>query len=190
MKKLSAFFLLISFLVSCTNNPLFDDGEARDTHILRGKVLLEPGEPPTNIYVWLEKLNISTTTNAVGEFRIELPRTDDLRGYNNDLRLYYYVGNYKIQYSNVLVVDGVFQFNKYDINSDGMIKETIHLKKLLDITTTIDPDEISEDFADSLVLKVNVTNLDTNLLVIARMTRHGPYKRPNFPGNQFICGKC
>ena len=173
MKHFFYFIILIFIISGCTSNPFLSDDAARDKHIVRGKVLLEQGDSPEDIYVWLEDLNISTRTNAHGEFSLALPRTDDLAGYNNDLKLYYYVGNYAIQHSNLLVVNGVFEFGKYDINNDGFIEETIYLKKLIDITTKIDPEAISEDYSDILKVDVNIINLDTNLLVIGRMTREG-----------------
>lgn len=173
MKHFFYFIILIFIISGCTSNPFLSDDAARDKHIVRGKVLLEQGDSPEDIYVWLEDLNISTRTNAHGEFSLALPRTDDLAGYNNDLKLYYYVGNYTIQHSNLLVVNGVFEFGKYDINNDGFIEETIYLKKLIDITTKIDPEAISEDYSDILKVDVNIINLDTNLLVINRMTREG-----------------
>jgi hypothetical protein len=171
MKYLSIFIFLIFINNSCTDNPFFDDNTAKDTRVISGKVLTESGDAPENIYVWLEQLNISTRTNSQGNFKLELPRTDDLSGYNNDLKLYYYVGNYAIQHSNLLVVDGVFEFGKYDINSDGFIKETVYLKKLIDITTTIRPGTISADYNRTVTVEVNIINLDTNLLVRNRMTR-------------------
>jgi hypothetical protein len=173
MKHSSFFIVLIFIITACTSNPFLDDDAARDKYIVRGKVLLEYGDSPEDIYVWLENLNISTRTNARGEFSLALPRTDDLIGYNNDLKLYYYVGNYAIQHSNLLVVNGVFEFGKYDISNDGFIKETVYLKKLIDITTTIDPEAISEDYSDFVKVEVKIINLDTNLLVISRMTRDG-----------------
>ncbi len=173
MKHSLYFIILIFIIMACTNNPFFGDDPASDKHIVRGKVLLETGDSSEDIYVWLEKLNISTRTNARGEFSLALPRTDDMVGYNNDLKLYYYVGNYAIHHSNLLVVNGVFEFGKYDINNDGIIKETVYLKKLIDITTTFDPKAFSEDYNDIVKIEVIIVNLDTNLLVINRMTIEG-----------------
>ncbi len=172
--KYSYFLIILVFISnSCTDNPFFGNDTAKDKHVVSGKVLPASDDSPENIYVWLEQLNISTWTNVQGDFKIELPQTDDLSGYNNDLKLYYYVGNYAIQHSNLLVVDGVFEFGKYDINNDGFIKETVYLKKLIDITTTIQPDAISEDYSGFVDVEVKIINLDTNLLVINRMTREG-----------------
>lgn len=173
MKHSSFLIALIFIITACTSNPFFGDDDAGDIHIVRGKVLLEYGDSPEDIYIWLENLNFSTRTNAQGDFSLALPRTDDLIGYNNDLKLYYYVGNYAIQHSNLLLVNGAFEFGKYDINNDGFIKETIHLKKLIEFTTTISPEVISEDHNDSMFVEVKITNLDTNLQVITRMTRLG-----------------
>lgn len=173
MKYAFLFVSLLFFCSSCTDNPFFDDNSAEDKRILTGKVLLNSGESPENIYVWLEDLNISTRTNAQGDFKIELPRTEELNGYNNDLKLYYYVGNYKIQWSDLLIVDGEFEFGTYDLDNDGKIKDTIVLVKLIDITTTILPETMAVDDNESLEVAIRVINLDTNLLVQNLTDREG-----------------
>jgi hypothetical protein len=167
-------FLLISIALvfsTCTYNPFYSEDAAKDFHLVRGKVQLQDGDSNDNVYVWLEELNLSARTNGNGEFSLGIPRSDNLKGYNNDLKLYYYVGNYALQHSNVLVVNGAFEYGKFDINSDGFIKETIYLKKLLDIKTNSGPQIMPEDYAGSVSVEVVVTNLDTNLQVINQMTR-------------------
>jgi hypothetical protein len=174
MIKIKLFILLIlnAFVFStCTYNPFYSEDTAKDFQLVRGKVVLEDGDPHENVYVWLEELNLSARTNSKGEFSLGIPRTDNLKGYNNNLRLYYYVGNYAIQNSNVLVVNGAFEYGKYDINSEGIIKETIYLRKLIDIKTTTSAQTISENYNGSMNIEVVVTNLDTNLQVFNQMTR-------------------
>ena len=180
MIKTKLLFLNLSIalvFLTCTYNPFYSEDAAKDFHLVRGKVLLEDGDSHDNVYVWLEELNISARTNSKGEFSLGIPRSDNLSGYNNDLKLYYYVGNYAIQHSKVLVVDGTFEYGKFDINNDGIIKETIYLKKLLDIKTTSSPHMIEENYSGSMSVEVVVTNLDTNLQVINQMTR-GRNQRP------------
>ena len=174
MTKIKLLFLLFASTLifsTCTYNPFYSEDAAKDFHLVRGKVQLEDGDSHSNVYVWLEELNLSARTNSQGEFSLGIPRTDNLKGYNNDLKLYYYVGNYAIQHSNVLVVDGAFEYGKFDINSDGIIKETIYLKKLVDIKTTSMPQNIAENYTGSMSVEVVVTNLDTNLQIINQMTR-------------------
>lgn len=174
MTKIKLLFLLFSITLvisTCTYNPFYSEDAAKDFHLVRGKVLLEDGDSHNNVYVWLEELNLSTRTDSKGEFSLGIPRTDNLKGYNNNLKLYYYVGNYAIQLSNVLVVDGAFEYGKFDINSDGIIKETIYLRKLIDIKTTTSPQTITENYDGSMNIEVVVTNLDTNIQVFNQMTR-------------------
>jgi hypothetical protein len=170
MMKLLLLMPIVFIFSVCTYNPFYSEDAAKDFHLVKGKIQLADGDSNDNIYVWLEELNLSARTNSRGEFSLSIPRTDNLKGYNNDLKLYYYVGNYAIQHSNVLVVDGMFEYGKHDINNDGMIKETIHLRKLIDVKTTIIPQSISEDYNGAMNIEVVVTNLDTNILVINQMT--------------------
>jgi hypothetical protein len=174
MKKFILLIILapsVLMFPACTYNPFYSEDAAKDYQLVRGKVQLQDGDSPDNVYVWLEQLNLSTRTNSQGEFSLGIPRTDALSGYNNDLRLYYYIGNYEIQYSNVLVVDGSFEYGKYDINSDGRIRDTIYLRKLIDIRTISIPQNINENYSGSMNIEVVVTNLDTNLQVTNQMTR-------------------
>ena len=173
MKNTIFLLIVLIFYGSCTENPFFEDDSTQDKKVLRGKVLLDSGETPDDIYVWLEQLNISTRTNSLGDFRIELPRADELSGYNNDLKLYYYVGNYQISHSNLLIVDGQFEFNKFDINSDGKIKDIIYLRKLIDISTNFRPDTVHTDVTTPVHIEAEVINIDSNLLVINRVSRDG-----------------
>ncbi len=173
MRPISLLVFALFLFVSCTSNPFFGDDTARDTHVVRGKVLLDSAGSSADIYVWLEQLNISTRTDARGDFKLELPRTDELTGYNNDLKLYYYVGNYAVQFSRVLLVDGVFQFDKYDINNEGFIRETVYLSQILKISTDLEFNDMPRDYNDSLQIQITVTPRDTNLLVINRTARDG-----------------
>ena len=167
------FLILLALGFSCTDNPFFggQDG-ALDKHLVRGKVMLSDGKSPENIYVWLDSLNISTRTGANGDFSLNLPKGDSLTGYNSTMQLYYYVANYKITFSTVLVHDGLFEYNKYDINNEGRIKSTVVLSKLLDISTDISPSTLSPS-SEPRLLNINVTlrTIDTTVMVFTEMDR-------------------
>lgn len=77
------FALLLSLIISCTNNPLFGDNDtAQDKHVISGRILLNDGTQPSDIYIWIEDVNISARTNSFGDFRLQIPRTDEFAGLN------------------------------------------------------------------------------------------------------------
>jgi hypothetical protein len=174
MSSIKYFLLFLLLFTSCTENPFFDDeNSAQDKYIVRGKISLSDNSSPHDIYVWMKdgEFELSARTNSAGDFSIQLPRTGILSGYNGTIRIYYYAGNYKINYSTVLIVDGKFEYDKYDITKEGFIKETVILYKLLDITTRFTPAVFTVDYSESVNVEVQVTNLDTNLLVKTKMIR-------------------
>ena len=141
--------LILILLTTCTKNTLFDD-EVGDTDglTISGKILLDKDSKPDNIYVWLGILNLGTYTDIAGNFKLELPHPESQpqKGISGEYPLYYYVANYKIDSSSVSLLNGKVIYNKSDINKDGEIRETIILKKLLTIYTSITPTSYSKDY--------------------------------------------
>jgi len=160
--------IIISFfIVACTNNPLFDeDTSAQDKYVLRGKIALDDGSSPGDLFVWMEELDLSTRTNTAGDFLLQIPKNDELKGLNGVYKIYFYAGDYKITHVEVLLRDGHFEYGQYAINNQGYIKETIILKKILLIETTIDPMTISGAQSTFLEITVTFTAVDTTLLIL------------------------
>ena len=174
MQKLSLLLFPVLFVfMACTDNPFFgDDDNTIDRHLVRGRVVLSDGESPGGIYIWLDSLNLATRTGPSGDFSLSIPKTDSLKGYNSAMRLYYYVGNYKIAYSAVLVRDGLFEYGKYDINNDGYIKSTVTLEPLLKISTEIAPGSVlTTDGSRQLVINVTLRTIDSTVMVFTEMDR-------------------
>lgn len=173
MRKPRFFLPLIIFVfLSCTDNPFFsDDANTIDRHLVRGQVILADGKSPEGIYVWLDSLNLSTRTASNGDFSLSIPKTDSLKGYNSAMRLYYYVGNYKIAFSSVLVRDGLFEYGKYDITGEGRIKSTTSLSPVLEVTTDVSPALIPGTESRSLTVNVTLKKVDSTVMVYTEMNR-------------------
>jgi hypothetical protein len=154
--------LIVILIAACTENSLFDDklGSA-DGMTLRGKVLLDKDPIPDNIYVWLGILNLGTYTDTGGNFQINLPLPENQpsKGISGDYTLYYYVANYKIDSSQVTLLNGKFLYNKSDIDKDGRIRTTITLKKLLTINASITPTEYPIDYHDFIQADLFLKNV-------------------------------
>lgn len=149
------FFLIatvISFVyISCTDNPFFTDQEFwSDKLVIRGNVELNNSSDNSGVYVWLEGLNSSTYTKSDGQFELKLPSPASLPGgataWNGVYKLYYYMANYKYEFSSVLIRNGKIEYGNKDVDNIGNIEETIQLTELLRIKTTISPSSTSENY--------------------------------------------
>ena len=136
---------LLCFLLfaTCTRNPLSESSTITSNERLKvtGKVQLSDGSSPSGVYVWLEGFNISTLTTADGSFLIELPapQTQPGGGLTGTYRIFYYLGNYQYETFQVNVSEGYFLFGQLSLNSEGEVRNTIVLDKLVDIQTTVEP---------------------------------------------------
>ena len=149
-------FILV--LTACTKNPLSDDDISlvqRTT--VKGKIQLSDNSTPVNVFIWLEGLEVSTYSNANGNFTLTLPapQTQPGGGLTGDYMLYYYLGNYEYATSSVSIVDGYFRFGEQDIADNGSIKQTIQLQKLLRIETTIVPPRMN--VGDTLDVTISIS---------------------------------
>jgi len=130
--------------VSCTDNPFFEDTDfLSDKLIIKGTIELDQSDDPGGVYVWLEGLNVSTHTNSDGQFELHLDSPSALAGgataWNGEYLLYYYLANYDITTSSILIRNGKVEFGKRDVDNSGNINKKIILTELLGIKTTISP---------------------------------------------------
>ena len=149
------FFLIatvISFVyLSCTDNPFFTDQEFwSDKLVIRGNVELNKSSDKSGVYVWFEGLNVSTYTTRDGRFELKLSSPASLPGgataWNGVYKLYYYMANYKCEFSSVLIRNGKIEYGNKDVDNSGNIKEKIQLIELLRIQTTISPCSTKENY--------------------------------------------
>ncbi len=133
----TALLLLILFQ-HCTKNPFFKDNKItpKQTHTIGGRVTLSDGANPENIFVWLEGVGLSTTTDASGYFTLQLHEPNEAPDptLSGAFWLYYYLGNYSLDSSIVVVYEGTFLFGQGDVGHRGWIEGRKTLHKLLGIS--------------------------------------------------------
>ena len=149
-------FITTLFIVVCTSNLIFKDEDPSSQRIVEGKVRLSDIASQGAIFVWLESLKISTYTDEEGAFSLQLPplQCQPVGGLSGEYNIYYYVGNYALASSSLVLQDGSILYEAGDVDSEGNIDETIVLRKLLDIKTEINLSAIKE--TDSLRLVITV----------------------------------
>jgi len=147
-------FILTVFVflqLSCTDNPFFSDKDfSSDKLVIKGKVELSHSSDYSGVYVWLEGLNVSTYTNSDGQFNLKLSSPVSLPGgaaaWNGVFKLYYYVANYRYEFSSVLIRNGKVEYGNYDVNNSSNINKTIQLTEILGIRTTISPSSTTHGY--------------------------------------------
>ena len=154
------FWGLVLFLFSgCTENPFFTENIDIANHLtVEGRVILNDDTAPVNIYVWLERFNLSTYTDSSGYFKLKLPdpHLQPGGGMNGVYSIYYYVANYRLKTSSMLLLKGQIEYGRGDVDENGRISQTVILPKLLDIKTEVTPSEIAFDNKDPLDIKITL----------------------------------
>jgi hypothetical protein len=75
------------------------------------------------------------------------------------------MGNYEYASSNALIRDGLFEYGEQDISSDGKVSDISPLSKILTITTTISPEQLTIDEVETLTVRLNIDNADSGVSV-------------------------
>ena len=160
---LIALFLITIFINniilfdSCTKNP-FEGGEniAPPKRTITGKVELigDIDLRPDSVFIWLEGFKIGTYTNQDGNFTLILPppaTQTSQGGIDGILKLYYYIANFDLAITELVIRNGEFVYSKGEINARGELNHPKKLVQFLRIETRVTPSEISIGSVDSAI---------------------------------------
>lgn len=128
--------------LSCTSSPFGQNEISEGRREMTGSVLLSEPRNLEDIYVWMEEFNISSRTDENGEFSLTLPPPSSQSqggGVNGVFDLYFYIANYYLRKTEVLVRDGEFLYGEASLNADGELLAPEVLTEFLLIRTTITP---------------------------------------------------
>jgi len=169
---ITGIFLL--FVYQCNQNPFFDDdwvdlGNRR----IHGKVSLSDDSTPDSIFVWLEGFDLGTWTESDGSFELILPLASEQPGGGlwGGFDLYYYIANYQIYVADIIVQDGYVLDNNGSIGVDGEVTISPILKKLLDVSTTIEPDTVALDFEGVIECTIMLRAIGDPISVITSLSQ-------------------
>ncbi len=154
----SVVFLFAFLLYTCTRNPFSNDKISESTHLLiRGSVELSDGAQPDDVVIWLEGLNASGRSDASGEYALQIlpPPLQPGGGLNGEYKLYFFLGNYLLRFTEVNLINGSFVFGEGGIDAEGRVRK-VTLQKLLDISTSVQPTLIKKYSREALAIKVNL----------------------------------
>jgi len=149
----------LSLLCGCTENPLDKSTISSKSRQIHGKVRLSDESSSEGVYVWLEGFNIGTFTDQTGQFQVTLPPPETHgtpTGVNGVFNLYFYVANYRLSSAEVVVQNGEYLPSWGDIDANGEINGVISLRKLLRISTVVDPDTVTTSFEGPIDVQVSL----------------------------------
>jgi len=131
IKNLSILFFIVLF--NCTSNPFWEDNPSKKITI-QGNVVAESRASDTPVFVFVEGLNVFSQTDTSGFYSIELPNLElETGNFSGAVKVFYYMHNYKIAYSTLYITSGRLTGSQTDFDKDGVLLETVTLKKLLSL---------------------------------------------------------
>ncbi len=131
-------------LLGCESNPIGDDDITGGRLTVRGEVVVSGGSDE-DVLVWLEDFDLSTRTDAAGDFSITIPPADVQSaqgGVTGGFKLYFYLGNFRLESKSVLVQNGEFVYSEGALDEAGALRQPVHMIPLLEIKTVVLPDTI------------------------------------------------
>jgi len=161
MKKSIFLFIWVIFFfgLCCTENPFYKNPEEVKTQrTVTGQVLLNDQNTPDSIFVWLEEFDISTYSDANGQFLMRLPPPEKQAGGGVDgiFNLFFYVSNFRIDSVSLAVKNGEFVYGSAGINTQGELIQPVVLQKLMEIETVVSPDTFTSCYDKFVVVKLRL----------------------------------
>lgn len=152
---LGIYLLLFS---GCTKSPFSEDKTALGTRQIRGAVTLDDGSSPEGVYVWMQRYDVSAHTDAGGRFQLTLPSPSpsDQSASSGVFTVYFYLANFYLDSAKVFTRDGVFVYEKGDVNKNGELSAPRRMQRLLRISTTVKRFTPPVTARDSTVVQVSL----------------------------------
>lgn len=148
----------------CTENPFSNDKVSGGSRQVSGTVRLGDGQSAEGVYIWLDGFNLGSRADGSGRFQLTLPSRSSQGGdINGVFNLYFYLANYRLATSEVVVRSGEFAYDQGDINKNGELARAPVLAKFLRLVTAVSPATISSSALDRVfvTVKLEPTTADT-----------------------------
>jgi hypothetical protein len=149
----------LSNFCGCTSNPFGEDDIASGTGTIRGSVQLSNRASPEGVYLWLDGFNLSTRTDASGNFVLTLPPPSaqgSSGGISGVFNLYFYLANYLLASTQVATQKGGFVYARGDLNAKGELAAPKTLQRFLRISTLVAPSSVRTNFTGNINVEVTL----------------------------------
>jgi len=125
--------LILSTIISCTGNDLFDDEVKLTKTSISGTVKLEDQTDHSGIYVWFPLTDKGIFTDANGNFSYTIPSNYKQTGLGY-FQFYFYVNDYILQKDSVSIRDGKFEYGVGNLNGEGAVTSVKTLERIFEIS--------------------------------------------------------
>ena len=91
--------LALVIFTSCTSNPFWSDSKSKKINI-QGYVFKQDSVSNVPVFVFVDGLGVSSSTDENGFYSIDLPNLEMENGnFSGSVKIYYYIHNYKVFHS-------------------------------------------------------------------------------------------
>ena len=122
--------LLLIFMVSCSD--LFNtDNESIKPLTINGTIELDDLKDAENVFVYLNKFDLSTMTDSLGNFELRIPppgQQEERAGYNGTVIIYYFKENYISESMDIEFASGIIMTGQDEIDIEG----TLYIPQVLE----------------------------------------------------------
>lgn len=165
-------FLTFILLCGCTSNPFWEDQPTKKLTI-SGTVMAEDRETDIPAYIWVEDLDIGGRTNSDNKFSIDISNLETADGsFSGGVRVFYYIHNYKFEYSVLNITEGRFSSNQSDFDEDGMLNQQIVLEKLASFNISCD-NTWNRSLVDSIRIRMEIKVKDHSISMFTGLKSTG-----------------
>ena len=156
-KKLTLLALVI--FTACTSNPFWSDIPSKKINI-EGYVFKKDSVSNVPVFVFVDGLGVSTSTDENGFYSIDLPNLEMENGnFSGSVKIYYYIHNYKVLHSTLYITNGRLTSAQTDFDENGALLEPVRLEKILSLDISIDS-FWNRSSADTLKFSLNLASHD------------------------------
>jgi len=175
-KKLAISLFILLLIIECTENPFFDDTIKSQNRTIRGQIELNDRSTPDGVYIWFEGFDMGTYSDEKGNFQITLPAPANQagEGVTGTYKLYYYLANFQLDSSFIVIKNGEIQGLHGDLNSRRELKQSKYLIKILKIKTEIEPAIVTEDYRGAINITLSLDPLIDSVFVKFPNKTEGP----------------
>ena len=137
IKNLTA-TIIYFFLVGCTYKFFFGKINHTKKVKIEGYVFANERVSDVSVCVYVEELNVFTYADSSGYFSIDLLNLEsEVGNFSGSVKVFYYLHNYKVAYSNLFITNGRLTGSQTDFDEYGTLIEPVILQKLLSLELSI-----------------------------------------------------
>jgi len=154
----------------CTKAPFGEDDISAGSRQIRGRVELSRNLNPQGVFVWLDGVDVGTRTDKNGQFTITLPSVENQSargGTSGVFNLYFYLANFTLTTTPVVLRNGVFVYPQGEINKDGELIRPKLIPELLHINIVVTPPIMTApNIADTVLVEVKLSAVSDSVTVV------------------------